>query len=54
VFRAHPGGSVIQEEVRLFVYSVGVRVGLLNAAEARRNMAAGGARRRRRRLRQMP
>jgi len=39
--------ELIQEEVRRFVYSVGVRVGLLNADEARRHMAVSGVRRRR-------
>jgi len=39
--------ELIQEEVRCFVCTVGVRVGLLNADEARRNMAVRGVRRRR-------
>ena len=45
--------ELIQEEVRIFVYSVGVRVGLINADEARRNMAAVRGAGRRRRLRQL-
>lgn len=44
--------ELIQEEVRLFVRSVGVRVGLLNAETAWNSTAFGGLRRRR--LRQFP
>jgi len=39
--------ELIQEEVRLFVRSVGIRIGLVNAEEASRNWMIGGLRRRR-------
>jgi len=39
--------ELIQEEVRLFVRSVGVRIGLLNAEDSWQNSTVSGLRRRR-------